>query len=275
VLAFFDDTGRLFYVIPMGGRSVIGTTDTRVDQPRVDVDDSDRAFLLDQINARLDLERPLTTEDIIAERCGVRPLVVEMNGSDEEETDWTKLSRKHVIELDTELPSVSIFGGKLTDCLNVGEEVAEAIERLGIELEPDRHEWYGEPDSATRQAFFRQAELMELDDLRNGRIVEPLSDRLWRRYGTRAFAMLDMISTDPAMGQPIMAHADYLRVELEMAAGTEMITRMSDFMRRRSKISQVVYDEQMKDTPGLLEVAQILFGDAAQARLDEYWDEKV
>jgi hypothetical protein len=46
-------------------------------------------------------------------------------------------------------------------------------------------------------------------------------------------------------------------------------------MRRRSKISQVVYDEQMKDTPGLLEVAQILFGDAAQARLDEYWEEKV
>jgi glycine/D-amino acid oxidase-like deaminating enzyme len=33
VLAFFDDTRRLFYVIPMGRRSVIGTTDTRVDDP--------------------------------------------------------------------------------------------------------------------------------------------------------------------------------------------------------------------------------------------------
>ena len=33
VLAFFDDTQRLFYVIPMGRRSVIGTTDTRVDTP--------------------------------------------------------------------------------------------------------------------------------------------------------------------------------------------------------------------------------------------------
>ena len=30
VLAFFDDSQRLFYVIPMGRRSVIGTTDTRV-----------------------------------------------------------------------------------------------------------------------------------------------------------------------------------------------------------------------------------------------------
>ena len=33
VLAFYDDTQRLFYVIPMGRRSVIGTTDTRVDTP--------------------------------------------------------------------------------------------------------------------------------------------------------------------------------------------------------------------------------------------------
>ena len=31
VLAFYDDTERLFYVIPMGPRSCIGTTDDRVD----------------------------------------------------------------------------------------------------------------------------------------------------------------------------------------------------------------------------------------------------
>ena len=55
VLAFFDDTRRLFYVIPMGRRSVIGTTDTRVDTPFTAVDADDRRFLLDQINARLDL----------------------------------------------------------------------------------------------------------------------------------------------------------------------------------------------------------------------------
>ena len=71
VLAFYDDTGRLFYVIPMGRRSVIGTTDTRVDTPFTEVDDADRSFLLEQINARLDLEVPLTVADIIAERSGV------------------------------------------------------------------------------------------------------------------------------------------------------------------------------------------------------------
>ena len=75
VLAFFDDTQRLFYVIPMGRRSVIGTTDTRVQTPFTEVTPEDREFLLEQINNRLDLDVPLTLDDIIAERCGVRPLV--------------------------------------------------------------------------------------------------------------------------------------------------------------------------------------------------------
>ena len=92
VLAFFDDTRRLFYVIPMGRRSVIGTTDTRADDPYTEVTDEDREFLLGQINARLDLEQPLTTDDVIAERCGVRPLVVETDGGDQRDVDWTKLS---------------------------------------------------------------------------------------------------------------------------------------------------------------------------------------
>ena len=80
VLAFFDDTQRLFYVIPMGRRSVIGTTDTRVDTPFTHVTDDDREFLLEQINARLDLPEPLTVADVIAERSGVRPLVVSVRG---------------------------------------------------------------------------------------------------------------------------------------------------------------------------------------------------
>lgn len=271
VLAFFDDTGRLFYVIPMGRRSVIGTTDTRVDTAYTKVEDEDRDFLLDQINARLDLDTPLTADDIISDRCGVRPLVVATDGSDEKDEDWTKLSRKHVIEVDSNRKVVSIFGGKLTDCLNVGEEVADAIEGLGTVLEPDNELWYGEPAKSTRKTFYRQASLMKLDDFRAGRDVEPLSDRLWRRYGRRAFEMLDRIVADPSMGDPIMENADYIRVELHVAAGVEMITKLEDFMRRRSKISQVVPVDQVKGSPGLHEVAEILFGEDADRRLEEYW----
>lgn len=272
VLAFFDDTQRLFYVIPMGRRSVIGTTDTRVDDPFTEVTPEDREFLLGQINARLDLDQPLTDADIIADRSGVRPLVVRAGATDQENADWTKLSRKHEIEVDTGARVISIFGGKLTDCLNVGEEVAEAVEKLGVPLEKDTHRWYGEPARATRDEFYRQARLMNLDDLRHKPDVEPLSDRLWRRYGRRAFEMLDEIRADSNMGRDIMRNADYLRVELYVAAGTEMITKLEDFLRRRSKITQVIPEGDVRESDGLKEVAEILFGDEADRRLAEYLD---
>jgi glycerol-3-phosphate dehydrogenase len=274
VLAFFDDTQRLFYVIPMGRRSVIGTTDTRVDEPFTEVDDDDRSFLLDQINQRLDLPAPLTRADIIAERSGVRPLVVKSSGGDQRDVDWTSLSRKHAIEADAASRVVTVFGGKLTDCLNVGEEVAEEVEALGVPLEKDLHNWYGEPAAATRAEFYRQARLMKLDSLRSKPDTEPLTDRLWRRYGRRAFAMLEAIRDDPRMGEDIMDSADYLRVELLLAANTEMITKLEDFMRRRSKIDLVVREEDILGSSGLHEVAEILFGDDADRRLQEYLDSR-
>ncbi len=271
VLAFFDDTQRLFYVIPMGRRSVIGTTDTRVDTPFTEADDDDIEFLLEQINRRLDLDAPLTRADVIAERSGVRPLVVPSSGGDQQDADWTRLSRKHAIEVDAADRVVTIFGGKLTDCLNVGEEVAAEIEGLGIPLERDLHNWYGEPARATRAEFYRQARLMKLDRLRTKPETEPLSDRLWRRYGRRAFAMLEAIRQDPAMGEDIMGSADYLRVELHSAARSEMVTKLEDFMRRRSKIELVVRRDDLVSSAGLREVAEILFGDDADRRLAEYF----
>jgi glycerol-3-phosphate dehydrogenase len=270
VLAFFDDTQRLFYVIPMGRRSVIGTTDTRVDSPYTEVTDEDREFLLDQINARLDLPQPLTRDDVIAERCGVRPLVVRRGSGDQETADWTSLSRKHEIERDEHRAVVTIFGGKLTDCLNVGEEVAAQVEHLGIPLEDDLGTWYGEPAPATRAEFYRQARLMKLDALRTKPDTEPLTDRLWRRYGRRAFDMLESIRADPRMGEDVMGSADYLRVELYNAAEHEMVLTLDDFMRRRSKIDLVVRDRDIVAGEGLREVAEILFGDDAPRRLEEY-----
>ncbi|MDX2382335.1 MAG: FAD-dependent oxidoreductase [Acidimicrobiia bacterium] len=271
VLAFYDDTQRLFYVIPMGRRSVIGTTDTRVDSAYTEVTDTDVEFLLTQINARLDLDTPLTADDVIAGRAGVRPLVVSGKGGSYDDVDWTKLSRKHAVEGDRGKRIVTVFGGKLTDCLNVGQEVADGIERLGIPLERDVQNWYGEPAEATRTEFFRQARLMKLDDTRVKPDTEPLSDRLWRRYGRRAFAMLDAIRQDPSMAEDVMGSADYIRVELHTAAQSEMVTKLEDFMRRRSKIELVVPDAEIGASAGLRQVADILFGDDADVRLAEYF----
>ena len=65
-----------------------------------------------------------------------------------------------------------------------------------------------------------------------------------------------------------------MRVEIEHAAEREMITKLSDFLRRRSKISLVVRTQDILNDPGLQEVCQILFGkENAQSKLQEYIDE--
>lgn len=284
VLTFFDETGRMFFVIPMGVRSVVGTTDTRVDSPNTHVTEEDRDFVLRNVNARLRLDKPLSKEDIIAERCGVRPLVVvnrpaekTQNGQESQQKDWFQLSRKHVLDFDLDNCIVSMYGGKLTDCINVGEEICEIIEEMGrknnngLRLAPDDHRWYGEPDAQTREAFFRQAHLLRLDERREKESYELLSTRLWRRYGLRAFAMLEDIRADPTMDDVLIENAQYLRCELHHAAKSEMVTKLEDFLRRRSKIALVVPEDELKQASGVHEACRILFGDEAEKKYREYF----
>lgn len=115
---------------------------------------------------------------------------------------------------------------------------------------------------------------MGLSGIRSKHNDEPVSQRLWRRYGLRAFAMLEAIRDDPTMGQDIMENADYLRVELHLAARTEMITRLGDFLRRRSKIAMVLRKDEIATSEGLFEACQILFGDDAHRRIDDYFGEE-
>jgi glycerol-3-phosphate dehydrogenase len=269
VLTFFADDGRLFFVIPMGPKTCIGTTDTRVDAPEVKVTEEDRKFVLDNINKRLRLPRPLSDRDIVAERCGVRPLVVKGSGSSSR--DWMQLSRKHEIETDAGKKHVTIFGGKLTDCLNVGEEICAGVQRLGIKLEYAQRRWYGEPPDEVREEYFHQARLMDLDALTSKHASEKLSTRLWRRYGREALGLLESIRRDPRNAQVIIETSEYLRCELETAARREMIVKLDDFLRRRSKIALVVRREEIARAAGLREACHILFGDEAEARIAEYW----
>ena len=267
VLAFFASDGRLFFVIPMGPKTCIGTTDTQVEDPQVSITDEDREFVLDNVNRLLELERPFTRNDIVAERCGVRPLAVK---GDNNVADWLKLSRQHAIDVNNKEQHISIFGGKLTDCINVGDEIADIVSGLGITVPHLKKLWYGEPDKATREAYFNQASAMGVDSITDSPSSEPLSQRLWRRYGQRAFDILQLIESNPDNAEILIENAEYIRGEIKLAAQGEMVTRLDDFLRRRSKIEQVISREDIIQAPGLKEACRILFGKEADKKLSEY-----
>jgi len=234
----------------------------------VDVTADDIAFVLENINKRLTLDKPLTPEDIISTRCGVRPLAIKADqGSDR---DFLQLSRKHVVDTNTESAHISIFGGKLTDCLNVGDEIADEMTRLGVSLSDPSFHWYGEPPTPVKQQFMDQAKRMNLDAMTAPTSSEPLSTRLWRRYADQAIQMLEQIRQDPAQGEILIEGTEYIRCELEHARDYEMITQLEDFLRRRAKVSLVVPHEQLRQSNGLKEACRVLFGDDADERFNSY-----
>ncbi|NYS78003.1 FAD-dependent oxidoreductase [Halomonas glaciei] len=271
VLAFFADDGRLFFVIPMGNRTCIGTTDTHMEHPEVEVTADDIAFVLENINKRLTLAKPLSQDDIISTRCGVRPLAIKDDQGNDR--DFLQLSRKHVVDTNAESAHISIFGGKLTDCLNVGDEIAEEISQLGVTLTDPKFHWYGEPPNPVKQQFMDQAKRMNLDAMTAQTSSELLSTRLWRRYADQAIQMLEKIRQDPAQGEILIEGTEYIRCEIEHARDHEMITQLEDFLRRRAKVSLVVPHEQLRHSNGLKEACRVLFGDDAEERFNSYFEQ--
>ena len=269
VLAFFASDGRLFFVIPMGQKTCIGTTDNQVENPITEVTEADREFILSNVNALLDLDKPLTKDDVISERWGVRPLAIKGGKG---KADWVQLSRKHAIDVNKEQRFISIFGGKLTDCINVGEEISKIAQDIGIILSEPCSVWYGESASSIKKEFEYRARLLDLDAMTPAYSSEKLTTRLWRRYDIHALQILDEIQRDPAQAEQLMANAEYIRAELHYAAKREMITRLEDFLRRRSKIEMVLRKKDIVSTAGIDEACEILFGPKAAQKKQEYID---
>lgn len=268
VLAFFADDERLFFAIPMANRTCIGTTDKLVDDPLTTVDPGDRDFVLSNINARLDLAQPLTERDIIAERCGVRPLAIRRD--DASLGDFRKLSRKHIVETCAGQRHISIFGGKLTDCINVGDEICAEVGKLGVELQPPCR-WFGEPAETDRRAYFERAAKLGLDRQVAEDTGETLDVRLWRRYGGQASAMLDAIEADPSMAEPLIENTGFRHCEIDYIARNEMIVYLEDYLRRRSKIELLMARDKLRNSAGLREACEVLFGDQAPQKFADYF----
>ncbi len=225
VLAFWDEQNRLFYVLPMGDRSMIGTTDTRVDTPHTEANDEDIEFVLRQINAQLELDKPITKDEIVSARSGVRPLVID--GSQSDGQDWHALSRKHVIEANSESAVISILGGKLTDCLNVGQEVLAELGHLGLSGKLPR-KWFGEGSQVRYPELLQHA----ISQVKSEEVAARISEGLWRRHGEQAFEIIESGDLEEVFTGLGICYA-----ELSWITKNEDVVTREDLLRRRLPIA--------------------------------------
>lgn len=273
VLTFFADDGRLFFVIPMGACSCIGTTDTRVQELPARVEPEDRRFILDNINKRLRLAQPLTEADIISERCGVRPLVVAGKDRVLDQEDWVNLSRKHKLEIKRAERQISVFGGKLTDCLNIGRELVAAVSELGIRAQ-DEGLWYGEGSAAAKAEFYHAARELGLENVRfPGEGTQ--ADRLWRNYGDDARDIAKLIAQQPMLRQTLVEGNPVVLAEAVYMARTELVQDLEDFLRRRTRLALVVRHSELAKSRRLFEACEILFGARAKEEWEKYFSSQI
>ncbi len=138
----FDTTnnGDSMSLIPWGPIALWGPTETIVEAPEggFATQPDDIRFLLDELNRHL--RQALTPADVVSLRCGVRPLVVER--SFQHNGHSLDLSRRHRICRDRDRPWISVFGGKLTNCVGLANEVARLISAVcaPTRVSPPGHE---------------------------------------------------------------------------------------------------------------------------------------
>lgn len=114
-------------LVPWGPVSLWGPTETF--QPDLEgafqPTTEDVRFLLDQANRHL--AQAVGSDDILSLRCGVRPLAVESSYAGECYT--LDLSRRSYFHRDAERPWISLYGGKITGCVELARAVAGEIAR--------------------------------------------------------------------------------------------------------------------------------------------------
>ena len=119
--------GRVLFAIPWKGKTLVGTTDTSIDDVEFEPVplDAEIEFILE--TCREYLAKPPSDSDVLSVFAGIRPLV---KASTKQNT--ATLSRDHTIEIDRQ-NLVTITGGKWTTFRHMAEDaVNQAVQTGGL-----------------------------------------------------------------------------------------------------------------------------------------------
>ena len=200
--------GRVMFAIPWHGHTVVGTTDTPIEEPSLEPRPFDQEIEFVLETASRYLRRPLTRADVRSVFVGIRPLVRSRDAA-----STSALSRDHVIHIDP-TGLITITGGKWTTWRGMAEHcvnTAAMLEHLPEKPCPTR--------TLNIHGFHRHAE-------RFG----PLAV-----YGSDALHIQDLIHAEPALGEPLHAALPYCGAEVVWAARFEMARTVEDVLARRTR----------------------------------------
>jgi glycerol-3-phosphate dehydrogenase len=222
---------RLFFVIPWGGLSLIGTTDVDFpgDPDEVAPAEEDIEYLLAETGRHLQ-GTTLRRSNVVAAFSGLRPLVAEKS------VKAFRVSREHRV-FESASGLISVGGGKYTTYRAVAAKVAaRATERLGRGGGRSITHRIPLPGGITGHfASFLRREAPILSG-QYGLSTKVLVDLL-NRYGSRTRHLLTLLREDPDLARPVVAGSSLLAVQVVYGARFEFARSPEDILRRRTNMA--------------------------------------
>ncbi len=247
------EDGRVFFILPWYGRTLLGTTDTdyQGDIDNVTVEDNEVDYLLAAANCYFKTE--WRKQDVIGSYAGIRVMKQSENASPSAVSrDWelkTASNRLHFA-----------IGGKLTSAREDAAVIVDAVcAHLGV-TNTCATNGRAFPWKPT-QNFGVWSKETNGHAQRLGLDVE-CAGWLLRRYGNRAEFVLDIVDQQPKLGARIVSDLPFIYAELFVSARDEMVVHLSDLLRRRMPLLILarLSGAQLRELAEL--VAPVLYWDA-------------
>lgn len=245
--------GRVFFMIPWYGLTLLGTTDTdyQGDAANVTVADCDIDYLLEAANRYL--KTSWTRSDIHGCFAGVRVFKKSSQSAASElpsaiSRDWELKSAPNGVHY--------AIGGKITSARQDAAHIVDtACAQLGLAI-----------PCATQNRFLPWAPrtdfsawASEMANTATSLGIDTESTRwLLRRHGIRATEIFQQISANRDLAKRIIPSLPFIHADLHYCAATEMVIHLDDLLRRRLPllILTKLTDDQLRDIS--LNVAAIL-----------------
>lgn len=229
--------GRISLVYPFMGKLLIGSTDIRANDPdQVRCEDDEVAYMLSVLRdvfPRVKLE----ASDIVFRYSGVRPLPYS------DAANPGDVSRDHAVHVDylpdTQIPVLSLVGGKWTTFRGFAESVAnDTLARLGSTRKTStRHAPIGGGRDFPQEPGRRAAWIS--DTSKQFAVPAARADTLLYRYGTTGLAVAAYCAQNDEGGpdQPLANEPGYTVREIRYLCANDMVTRLTDLLFRRTTLA--------------------------------------
>lgn len=229
--------GRVIFLIPWYGRTMLGTTDTvfekSVDQLRVE--EKDVAYLLEEANAVLGANR-LEEADIVGSFAGIRTLIEDGRG------DPSSNTREWSLEEPLSRLLVSV-GGKYTSARTEAAHIVDRVCQIlgrGVHKAPTEDKPFPwcppEPFGAWKSNRIEEGVGLGLD--------QETAASACRRFGTSVKMLYGIIAGRPDLSRRIDPEVPFAWAEVVHAVENEMARSLSDVLRRRNPLTLLTRIEE-------------------------------